>query len=538
MGSSSSRLASHPPRSRYGRVRSSFSSFICGASSSSSRMEDHAVESIGNSTQPCIPVSNEFQHPGTELFSTSNSDAVSTSLETESGVSSETSAIADRDTSFACSFENVETSNPQGYSFKSKELVPSHQVSAECSHSDPSWQIGAAENSSLKEHQSSDLLNTGADMVAGNDLDGLVNGNECEVSMGVSHADGLSSHDLGNSCSNEVPVEILSAGRVSNDDSISDSAPINSVSQEASQSPGDESLREAITSGLGFLESDREQNWRDGSVLHVDMVSISSSILSRSTSDIRNQDARRNSGRLFWNAFSRRNSRIHMDSSAILFSNDDTGSMGLDRWFLDFNGDFFDNSIRGDNGFLHNRRHSTNERQRNSRSELWERLRSGLDEGDPQNINCPSGLHPDGRCSCDSFFMAEFSNTRASISRIVMLAEALFEVLDEIHRQSESLSLSMVSDPAPESVVESFPVKNHKSFQTANIDVIEQCYICLSEYEEGDKIRVLPCHHEYHMSCVDKWLKEIQGVCPLCRGDVRAGAADNSASSSEVPSMQ
>lgn len=41
----------------------------------------------------------------------------------------------------------------------------------------------------------------------------------------------------------------------------------------------------------------------------------------------------------------------------------------------------------------------------------------------------------------------------------------------------------------------------------------DRCYICLAEYEEGDQIRVLPCLHEYHMSCVDKWLKEIHGYC-------------------------
>lgn len=29
------------------------------------------------------------------------------------------------------------------------------------------------------------------------------------------------------------------------------------------------------------------------------------------------------------------------------------------------------------------------------------------------------------------------------------------------------------------------------------------------EYEEGDTIRTLPCHHEFHRTCVDKWLKEI-----------------------------
>ncbi|ESW06620.1 hypothetical protein PHAVU_010G062700 [Phaseolus vulgaris] len=29
--------------------------------------------------------------------------------------------------------------------------------------------------------------------------------------------------------------------------------------------------------------------------------------------------------------------------------------------------------------------------------------------------------------------------------------------------------------------------------------------------KKGDQIRVLPCLHEYNMSCVDKWLKEIHG---------------------------
>ncbi|KAK9151732.1 hypothetical protein Syun_010041 [Stephania yunnanensis] len=52
--------------------------------------------------------------------------------------------------------------------------------------------------------------------------------------------------------------------------------------------------------------------------------------------------------------------------------------------------------------------------------------------------------------------MTEESGTHGSISRIVMLAEALFEILDEIHRQPASVSLSMMSLPAPESVVDFF----------------------------------------------------------------------------------
>ncbi|KAE8654495.1 hypothetical protein F3Y22_tig00117048pilonHSYRG00436 [Hibiscus syriacus] len=133
--------------------------------------------------------------------------------------------------------------------------------------------------------------------------------------------------------------------------------------------------------------------------------------------------------------------------------------------------------------------------------------------------------------------MTDESSARASISRIVMLAEALFEVLDDIHRQPASLSLSMVSLPAPESVVNSFPLRRHEKVDAAEtVDAVEQCYICLAEYDDGDKIRVLPCQHEFHMSCVDKWLKEIHGVCPLCRGDVRRGV-ESSILNSEIPSL-
>ncbi|PIN08651.1 hypothetical protein CDL12_18779 [Handroanthus impetiginosus] len=158
---------------------------------------------------------------------------------------------------------------------------------------------------------------------------------------------------------------------------------------------------------------------------------------------------------------------------------------------------------------------------------MWERLRGNLDSNDHPTAACPRGIHGDGSCSCQSSSSAEESGARAGISRIVMLAEALFEVLDQIHQQPMSLSLSMVSLSAPESVVDSFPVKVYsKTERSESADDVSQCYICLAEYEEGDKIRILPCHHEYHVSCVDKWLKEIHGVCPLCRGDVREGSTE------------
>lgn len=47
----------------------------------------------------------------------------------------------------------------------------------------------------------------------------------------------------------------------------------------------------------------------------------------------------------------------------------------------------------------------------------------------------------------------------------------------------------------------------------------EICPICISEFEEGDDLRVLPCEgkHKFHQNCVDPWLLQISGLCPLCR---------------------
>ncbi|KAL4073896.1 hypothetical protein J3A83DRAFT_4357810 [Scleroderma citrinum] len=52
----------------------------------------------------------------------------------------------------------------------------------------------------------------------------------------------------------------------------------------------------------------------------------------------------------------------------------------------------------------------------------------------------------------------------------------------------------------------------------------ETCPICIVDFEEGDDLRVLPCEgkHRFHQTCVDPWLLELSGSCPLCRQDFHA----------------
>eukprot|EP00250_Pteridium_aquilinum_P006544 c16434_g1_i1 orf=228-1868(+) len=272
----------------------------------------------------------------------------------------------------------------------------------------------------------------------------------------------------------------------------------------------------------------------DLGVLHVEALGLVAQTLDESSSLLRGdssgREARRNNRRRLWDALTRATSRRRRLSPSLLLANDDIDGLSTwnDDWGL-FDWNSSEESSVGDESGMSMRRSSNMEERRwRSRPQVWalQQFSNSMEGSTGRSRHCAFGRHPNGHCSCEAFVMTEESSTRASISRIVMLAEALFEVLDEIHRQSVALSrstsLSVVSLPAPEAIVDSFAVRIHKRADKSDhvLGQCAECYICLIEYEEGDHIRVLPCCHEFHVSCVDKWLKEVHRVCPLCRGNV------------------
>jgi hypothetical protein len=44
------------------------------------------------------------------------------------------------------------------------------------------------------------------------------------------------------------------------------------------------------------------------------------------------------------------------------------------------------------------------------------------------------------------------------------------------------------------------------------------CVVCMCDFVANQMVRVLPCAHEFHARCVDKWLKDNR-TCPICRAD-------------------
>ncbi|KAL8960284.1 MAG: hypothetical protein Q9193_002990 [Seirophora villosa] len=53
------------------------------------------------------------------------------------------------------------------------------------------------------------------------------------------------------------------------------------------------------------------------------------------------------------------------------------------------------------------------------------------------------------------------------------------------------------------------------------------CSVCTDDFAKGQDVRVLPCNHKFHPECIDPWLLNVSGTCPLCRVDLRPTATND-----------
>mmetsp|Transcript_25292 Transcript_25292/g.51964 ORF Transcript_25292/g.51964 Transcript_25292/m.51964 type:complete len:302 (+) Transcript_25292:73-978(+) len=82
---------------------------------------------------------------------------------------------------------------------------------------------------------------------------------------------------------------------------------------------------------------------------------------------------------------------------------------------------------------------------------------------------------------------------------------------------------------ASASVITSLPLKKYSDILDSQLEgeVDSTCPICISDFDLEEELRVLPCGHHFHSSCVDEWLR-VNSTCPSCRRDIAKTSPDNS----------
>jgi hypothetical protein len=66
------------------------------------------------------------------------------------------------------------------------------------------------------------------------------------------------------------------------------------------------------------------------------------------------------------------------------------------------------------------------------------------------------------------------------------------------------------------SVIASETVLIHFGVSPSPPKLSTDCSICYIEYSKSEKVRILPCGHDYHMVCIDEWLTRHRNRCPMC----------------------
>lgn len=77
------------------------------------------------------------------------------------------------------------------------------------------------------------------------------------------------------------------------------------------------------------------------------------------------------------------------------------------------------------------------------------------------------------------------------------------------------LYLTPAQREAVEALIQELPKFRMKAVPTD----CSECPICLEEFRVGNEVRGLPCAHNFHVECIDEWLR-LNIKCPRCRCSV------------------
>ena len=86
------------------------------------------------------------------------------------------------------------------------------------------------------------------------------------------------------------------------------------------------------------------------------------------------------------------------------------------------------------------------------------------------------------------------------------------EIRPEDYELLLHLDASVANKTAPESLVTTLPSFVFAAEVTTSAN---HCAICMEEYKDQDTLTKLPCAHDFHQSCIERWLLNSSPNCPL-----------------------
>lgn len=102
-----------------------------------------------------------------------------------------------------------------------------------------------------------------------------------------------------------------------------------------------------------------------------------------------------------------------------------------------------------------------------------------------------------------------------------VLTQTLIQELQSRELTPEDYELLLLLDASvapktlPTTQVQSFPtLKFNKKSDNLKFEIIV-CAICLTDFEENDELKELPCKHYFHSDCITQWLSKSSTTCPV-----------------------
>ena len=95
-------------------------------------------------------------------------------------------------------------------------------------------------------------------------------------------------------------------------------------------------------------------------------------------------------------------------------------------------------------------------------------------------------------------------------NRVYINADRLVELLEQLRNPNRGVRREDLSKIKKKQFVKSQNVVPGEE---------EKCPICITEFEDKETVKNLPCNHIFHENCIDTWLVQ-NSHCPICKYDL------------------